>query len=129
MTSLGAIIFINNEISSQEKLTLQNQLVITEIISSEELDLRINKNPNYPQIIRSSGIKLLVTIPTNDLNTKNIADLVLFLKQDLIYVVSNKSGGSGQAFKLSNINVNTLMSSSVNLGFFTTNATGGARIT
>lgn len=102
----SAIIFINNNITNNQQLYLQNQLQITETIYFQEFNARINKDPNYPQIIHSQNLRVLVILQNmQDTTNRELADVVFFVKQGLIAILKNKFGPLTTSFSQNRINL------------------------
>jgi len=102
----SAIIFINNDITTNQKLYLQNQLQITEAISFEEFNARVAKDPNYPQTIHGQNLRILVVLSDlKNITNRELADVVFFVKQGLIAILKNKFGPPATSFSQNRINI------------------------
>ena len=58
--NLPAAIIFTNSIVDEISSILSSQLFISETISGEEFDLRLQNDPNYAQIIHNFGLRVLV---------------------------------------------------------------------
>jgi len=105
----GYIIFINNDLAGNTQSTLENQLRITESIDGYEFDQRVLEDPNYPAIIHASNLRLLVIRSYFELTNRNLADVVLFIKNGMAYVESNKFGPPGQSFNIDRIQLDKIL--------------------
>lgn len=78
-----------NQIS--ELTNLQQQLLIDDTITKQEFDARVAANPNYPRIVHLQGLRVLVILTDfHDQVNRELADVVLFIKQGLASVEKNK---------------------------------------
>jgi len=110
MSIPSAIIFINDDLDDLIVDILKTQLFLDEIISEKEFINRITINPNYPQIIHSINSRILVLenkyldeVYKN--NIRKLADVVLFIKSGLIYILEDKKGPPKSTFSINNLNL------------------------
>ena len=74
-----------------ELTNLQRQLNIDETMCKEEFDARVEGTPEYPRIVHLQGLRILVILESfQDMYLRNLADVVLFVKQGLASVQKNK---------------------------------------
>lgn len=108
----SAIIFVNNEISDQQKEILSQQLRLTETISGTEFNSRVEADSNYPDVVRSQNFRILV-IQENygDTTNRNLADVVIFVKQGLASVEKNNFGPPNFTFDIQRSNIWSLLRS------------------
>jgi len=106
----SAIIFINETISNSVKDVLIKQLFITESITGDEFDNRLLSDPNYVDIVHLNNKRILVLrsfiepIP-NNFN----ADIIMFIKNGLASIISNKIGPYGYTTSIQSIYLFDLM--------------------
>jgi hypothetical protein len=106
----SAIIFINADINAGIQSTLKSQLYLDEIVQDTEFDARVLADPNYPQNIHSHGLRVMVIRQNfRDFTNRNLADVVLFVKQGQASVEKNNFGPPGLTFPISRINVYELL--------------------
>jgi len=102
----SAIIFINSEISDQQKSIISEQLFISETISFTEFNLRVENTPSYPEIIQGQNLRILVLCDNfQDYTNRNLADVVIFVKQNLASIEKNKFGPPGVTFDVPRIDI------------------------
>jgi hypothetical protein len=99
----GAIIMVNNDLSSSVQNRLQIQLHIDETITGQELDLRIAADPNYPQNIRIMQQRILVMRDFRETNNRTEMDIVIFIRESMVYIECNCFGPTGKTFALRDI--------------------------
>lgn len=93
-----------NKIS--EVTNFQKQLDITETMTKQEFDLRVATDPNYPNIVHLQGLRILVILDSfQDEVNRNLADVVMFVKQGIVTVEKNKFGPPRLSFDMQRINV------------------------
>ncbi|MCK9567352.1 hypothetical protein M0R72_00195 [Candidatus Pacearchaeota archaeon] len=99
----GAIVMVNNDLSSSVQNRLQIQLHIDETITGQELDLRIAADPNYPQSIRAMRQRVLVMRDFRETANRTVMDVVIFVRESMVYVECNCFGPTGKTFVLKDI--------------------------
>lgn len=92
MTSSSAIIFVNNDLTSNVQSALVRQLYINEVMTGAEFDARVLVDPNYTNDVHNNGIRVLVIRDFSDGYNRSLADIALFVKAGLASVESNKLG-------------------------------------
>lgn len=106
----GAVIFVNNELNEISYQTLRNQLQLTEIISKNEFDARVSADPNYPVIVRGFKTRVLVVLETfQDFVNRDLADIVMFIKQGMAYIERNNYGPPGLTYSIQRFNIYDLL--------------------
>jgi len=108
-TNSGLIIFVNADLTQNVEDAVIRQLEITEAIDGYEFDQRIIDDPNYPSIIHTTNINLLVIRSFYDTTNRALADIVIFISQGLAYVLSNKVGPPGQTFQVDRMRLERLL--------------------
>lgn len=102
----SAIIFINNDMNDAVRTTITSQLEINETISFSEFNARITADPNYPIFVHGNKLRVLVLLPTfRDYTNRDLADIVIFLKQGLASVEKNKFGPPGLTLEIQRLNI------------------------
>jgi len=91
----SAIIFSNTDLSANVQAAISRQLYLTEVMTGAEFDARVAGNPNYPAIIHLNNLRILVLRDLSDLTNRSLADLVLFFKAGLAYVLFHRTGAPG----------------------------------
>jgi hypothetical protein len=105
-----AIIFINADINDGIKTTLQSQLYINEIMSDTEFDARVAVDPNYPNLIHLNRMRILVIRQNfRDYTNRNLADVVMFVKQGMAAIEKNNFGPPGLTLDIQRVNIYTLL--------------------
>jgi hypothetical protein len=99
----GAAVMVNNDLSASVQNRLQIQLHIDETIDGQELDLRIAADPSYIHNIRALQQRLLVMRDFRETTNRSEMDVVIFVRESMVYLEKNCFGPTGQAFALSNI--------------------------
>jgi hypothetical protein len=99
----GALVMVNNDLSASVQNRLQIQLHINETITGQDLDLRIAADPGYPQSIRALQQRVMVMRDFRETANRTEMDVVIFVRESMVYIEKNCFGPTGQAFYLSNI--------------------------
>lgn len=106
----AAIIFVNRDISDEQKKHLATQLFINETMTKAEFDLRVSADPNYPTIIKGFKSRILVILDTfQDFKNRELADVVLFQKGGLAYIENKGYGSPRLTVNMLNIDIYTLL--------------------
>jgi hypothetical protein len=92
ITSPPAIIFINNDLSSQVLSVFVRQLFITEVLTAAQFDGYVAMDGYWPAEQIADGYRILVLRDLWDQTNRNDADIVLFAKSGLVSVLCNKIG-------------------------------------
>lgn len=110
MANPSAIIFINSDINDGIKNKLISQLMITETMTGQEFDNRVAADPNYPQIIHTNYIRVLIIRDSfRDLTNRNLADIVMFIKQGIASIEKTNFGPPGLRLQIDRINLYDLL--------------------
>lgn len=106
----GAIIFANSHLNDILRNKLVSQLQLNEILSLQEFNERVSIDPNYPQIIHNTFQRILILLTNfQDQTNRDLADVVLFLKQGQAYIELNKVGPYGLSLTYDNLQINKLL--------------------
>jgi hypothetical protein len=111
MTQLPpAIVFVNQDITEPIKNVLIEQLYIDETITITDFEQRLLGDAQYTSTVHNSGTRLLVIVDDfRNYSQRNLADIVIFVKQGLATVLKNNYGPPGLAVPVSNINIYQLL--------------------
>jgi len=110
MSLPAAIFFVNADINEGIRNTLMNQLFIDETLTDVDFDARVQVEPEYPDLIHLNGIRIMVLRQNfRDLTNRNLADVVMFVKQGLAAIEKNNFGPPGLTFPIDRINMYELL--------------------
>lgn len=102
----SAIIFVNGDMNDAVQTTLMTQLEINELITFSEFNARVSVDSNYPFNVHSNKLRVLVVLPTfQDYTNRDLADIVLFVKQGLASVEKNNFGPPGLTLPTIRLNI------------------------
>lgn len=99
----GAVVMVNNDLSSSVQNRLQIQLHIDETITGQELDLRLAADPDYIKNIRIMRQRVLVMRDFRETANRTEMDIVIFVRESMVYVEQNCFGPTGKTFALRDI--------------------------
>lgn len=106
----SAIIFVNADLNDGIRNSLISQLEITENMTGQEFDARVTVDPNYPTNIHANHLRILVIRDSfHDLTNRNLADIVMFVKQGLASIEKNNFGPPGLTLPVQRINIYDLL--------------------
>jgi len=88
----AAIIFINKDLVPQVQNYLIKQLHISEAIDGYVFDQRVAANPNYPTLVKSLNLRIMVIRPFNDYTNRDLADVAVFAKNGMLSIEKNNFG-------------------------------------
>jgi len=91
---------VNNDLSTSAQNQLQVQLHIDETITGQELDLRIAADPNYIHDVRAMRQRVMVMRDFRETANRTEMDVVIFVREAMVYVERNCFGPTGQSFYL-----------------------------
>lgn len=97
------IIFINIETHPNVVDFIVKQLNIDEYIDGYEFDNRMANNSSYPEEVHGAEKRILVIKDYSDLNNREYADIVLFIKNGLASVEYSKFGPAGLSLKITQL--------------------------
>jgi hypothetical protein len=110
MSLPAAIFFVNADINDGIRNTLMSQLFIDEALSDTDFDARVQADPAYPDEIHLNGIRIMVIRQNfHDFTNRNLADVVMFVKQGLASIEKNNFGPPGLTFPIDRINMYELL--------------------
>jgi len=95
-----AIIIMNNDLVPDVVSWIVRQLQITETIDGATFDARIAANPDYPDVVHALNERLLVIRNFRELDNRQAADVVVFVKNGMAAIEQNKFGPPGQTYRL-----------------------------
>lgn len=106
----SAIFFVNADINEGIISTLKYQLFISEVLTDLEFDARVAASPDYVNIIHLNNLRIIVTRQDfSDYTNRNLADVVMFIKQGQASIEKNKFGPPGLTFPISRLNIYDLL--------------------
>ncbi len=86
--------------------TIDVQLEINETMTFAEFNARVAVDPSYPTQIHLNELRILVILPDfHDLTNRELADIVLFVKQGLASVEKSKFGPPGLTLDVQRLNI------------------------
>jgi hypothetical protein len=91
----SAIIFVNNDLTDNVQTRLVRQLHINEVISGTEFDARVAADPDYPSNIKQLDLRIMVLRSFEELDNRDLADVVIFIKAALASILKNNFGPPG----------------------------------
>lgn len=110
MSLPAAIFFVNADINEGIRNTLMNQLFIDETLTDVDFDARVQVEPEYPSLIHLNSLRIMVLRQNfRDLTNRNLADVVMFVKQGLASIEKNNFGPPGLTFPIDRINMYELL--------------------
>jgi hypothetical protein len=102
----SAIIFINADMTAAQIANFEKQLYITETMSGQQFDARVVADPNYPQVVHSQDLRILVIRQDfKDYTNRELADVAMFVKQGLVAIEKNKFGPHDVTFSQIRLNI------------------------
>ena len=91
-SSPAAIIFVNNDLSTNVQAALERQLDITESMTGAEFDARVLADPGYVDTIHGNDLRILVIRSFREHTNRELADVAIFIKFGLAYTEKNNFG-------------------------------------
>lgn len=118
-----AIIFVNDDLVEQIKNVLKSQLFLDEILSGDQFDgyvLAENyitvdgeiTQSDYVDKLKIDKKRILVVRTFNNLQNKNLADIVIFIKAGLASIQKNNFGPPMQTYPVASLTMFQLLGSS-----------------
>lgn len=102
----SGIIFVNADISTAQQQLLVNQLYITETISDQEFNQRVDDDPNYPSVVHGQNYRILVIFQNfSDYTNRTLADVAMFVKQGMASILKDNFGPPIFTFPIANLNI------------------------
>ncbi len=99
----SAIVFVNNDLVDSVRDMLVTQLHIDQTYTGEQFDAIIANDPNYPQTVKQLRQRVMVIRSFEELENRDIPDVVLFVKAGLASVEKNNFGPPGLTLQVINI--------------------------
>lgn len=110
MSLPAAIFFVNADLNDLSKLTLTQQLELTETMTDTEFDARMTVDPNYATIVHLQKLRIMVIrADFRDYTNRTVADVVMFVKQGLVSIEKNNFGPPGLTLPLDRLNLYALL--------------------
>jgi len=94
----AAIIVVNNDLVTSIQDKLSQQLHLNEIITGDEFDSRVSTDSAYPDSVRLDGQRILVIRPLDMVFDRTLVDVIIFIKNGLASVLTNKFGPPGATY-------------------------------
>jgi len=89
---------------------LDTQLQINETIMFDEFNARVKADPNYPTVVHLNQLRILVILSDfQNTTNRNLADVVMFVKQGIASVEKCKYGSPGFSLDVQRINIFNLL--------------------
>jgi hypothetical protein len=109
VNQIGAIIFVNDDLTTNVEQAIQRQLEITDTMDGYEFDQRVLANPNYPAIIHNTPLRVLVIRAFTDYTNRQLADITIFVKAGLAYVEGGQNGPPAQSFQVDRMQLDKVL--------------------
>jgi len=94
----SAVIFVNNDLVDSARNHIITQLHINEFMTGTEFDARVDADSEYVNKLKQLNLRILVIRPFTELDNRDLADVVAFVKNGMIAVETNKFGPPKPAF-------------------------------
>ena len=107
-----AIIFSNDDLTSQVQQVLRTQLFLDEIMSGSVFDGYVVADGSYARDLKLSGKRILVMRNFATMNNEDLADVVIFIKNGLASIQKNNFGPPMQTYQVATLNMFQLLGSS-----------------
>jgi len=91
----AGIIFVNNDLTANVQDVLVRQLHISEVIDGYTFDDRVSTIQNYVNSITVLNRRLMVVRSFEELDNRDLADVVIFVSHGLASVLENNFGPHG----------------------------------
>lgn len=88
----AAVVFVNNDLTDSVRDAIVKQLHITFFLSGAEFDAQIASNPDYANEQKRQNNRVMVIRSFEELQNREYADVVMFVKQAEITIETNKFG-------------------------------------
>ena len=99
----AGVIIINNDLTNSVQKAIVKQLHINEVIDGYEFDARVAADSNYITNIKLLDLRLLVKRSFDELDNRDLADVVLFAAHGLVYIMKNGFGPPGCAYAIARV--------------------------
>lgn len=109
----SAIIFVNQDITGPIQGVLETQLYIDETISGSVFNQRVSDGYDgytYPDDVRGNNLRILVIQEDfRDTTNRNLADVVIFVKQGMATILKNNLGPPTLSLPVARLNIYALL--------------------
>ena len=103
MIAPSAIVFVNNDLTTNVEDMLVRQLYINEVVDGYVFDARVAADSNYLTYVKSGNLRLMVVRSFEEITNRELADVAIFVKAGLAAVEINKWGPHGITFPVVNL--------------------------
>lgn len=103
MIAPSAIVFVNDDLTANVEAMLVRQLYIDEVIDGYVFDDRLEANSAYLSQVKAANLRLMVVRSFEELENRELADVVIFVKAGLAAIECNGFGAPGQTFPVVNL--------------------------
>ncbi len=103
------IIFVNDDLSDNVKEALQRQLYINSTMTGIEFDLNISENSDFLSNLKIQRSKVLVIRSFTETTNRDLADIVIFVKNGLASILKNNYGPPGTTLPVDKLYLNELL--------------------
>jgi len=94
----GAVVFVNNDLTSNVQSFIVKQLHITEVIDGYTFDARIASDSDYLTKLCQLDLRIMVVRSFDELENRSLASVVIFVSHGLAAILENKLGPPGLTF-------------------------------
>ncbi len=91
----SALVLCNADLTQNVQDALVTQLFLTQVLDGTTFDTHVANNVNYLISIKQNNQRVLVIRPLSETQHKELFDVVLFIKNGLAAVETNKFGPPG----------------------------------
>lgn len=94
----SGIVFVNNDLTDNVRAHLVKQLHINEVLDGYVFDDRVASDPEYLNRIRQFQLRVMVVRSFEELENRQLADVVIFVSHGLAAILENNFGPHGQTY-------------------------------
>lgn len=105
----GFVLIVNTDLTDQVKGVIIRQLMINEEISFDEYIARLAIDPEYHNIVRNSGRRILIMKEFWDRTGFDLADIVIFVYSGMCSIEKNNMGPLGFTVSLERVTMYDLL--------------------
>jgi hypothetical protein len=98
-----ALILVNNDLTPSVQNLIVRQLKIDLVMDGYGLDSAVATDPNYKKELQARNQRVMVLRNFQELQNRNLFDLVMFYYNGLIQVEASNLGPHAKSFKLENL--------------------------
>lgn len=99
----SAVIFVNTDLTDSVQSMLTKQLRVDYVMTGSQFDQSLITDPEYVNKIKQLNLRVLVKRDLDELQNREYADIVAFIKAGLISVLENNFGPPGITFPIVNL--------------------------